>query len=59
MKIHIQGGTLIDPAAGTETQADVFIEAGKIVAIGDAPTDFHAARVIDAKAWPSRRVLST
>lgn len=49
MKIHIQGGTLIDPAAGTETFTDVFIAAGKIVGIGDAPADFHAARVIDAK----------
>jgi dihydroorotase len=49
MKIHIQGGTLIDPSAGTETQADVFIAAGKIVAIGDAPADFDADRVIDAK----------
>ena len=49
MKIHIQGGTLIDPSAGTETKADVFIAAGKIVAIGDAPADFDAARVIDAK----------
>ncbi|WP_165092439.1 dihydroorotase [Caballeronia sp. SBC2] len=49
MKIHIQGGTLIDPAAGTETRADVFIAEGKIVAIGDVPADFQAARVIDAK----------
>jgi len=49
MKIHIRGGTLIDPAAGTETLTDVFIAAGKIVGIGDAPADFHAARVIDAK----------
>jgi dihydroorotase len=49
MKIHIKGGTLIDPAAGTETLADVFIAAGKIVSIGDAPADFQAARVIDAK----------
>src|SRR5471030_945065 len=49
MKIHIQGGTLINPAAGTETLADVFIAAGKIVAIGDAPADFNASRVIDAK----------
>ncbi len=32
MKIHIQGGTLIDPAAGTEQQQDIFIAAGKIVA---------------------------
>lgn len=49
MKIHIQGGTLIDPASGTEQQADVFIAAGKIVSIGAAPADFHAARTIDAQ----------
>ncbi|MFP3644438.1 dihydroorotase [Paraburkholderia sp. SIMBA_054] len=49
MKIHIQGGTLIDPAAGTERQQDVFIAAGKIAAVGSAPADFNAARTIDAK----------
>src|ERR1700730_10483698 len=49
MKIHIKGGTLIDPAAGTETLTDVFIASGKIVSIGDAPADFDGARVIDAK----------
>jgi dihydroorotase len=49
MKIHIQGGTLIDPAAGTETLTDVFIDEGKIVGIGRAPADFQAARTFDAK----------
>ncbi|TXC88832.1 dihydroorotase [Paraburkholderia azotifigens] len=49
MKIHIEGGTLIDPVAGTEQQQDVFIAAGKIVALGNAPADFNAARTIDAK----------
>ncbi|WP_042301590.1 dihydroorotase [Paraburkholderia kururiensis] len=49
MKIHIQGGTVIDPAAGTEQQQDVFIAAGKIVALGNAPADFHAAKTIDAR----------
>ncbi|KQR85468.1 dihydroorotase [Burkholderia sp. Leaf177] len=49
MKIHIQGGTLIDPAAGTETLADVFIDEGKIVGIGNAPAGFQAARTFDAK----------
>ncbi|MGF6599974.1 dihydroorotase [Paraburkholderia sp. GAS448] len=49
MKIHIQGGTLIDPVAGTEQQQDVFIAAGKIVALGHAPADFQAAKTIDAK----------
>jgi dihydroorotase len=49
MKIHIQGGTLIDPVAGTETLADVFIDEAKIVGIGDAPAGFQAARTFDAK----------
>lgn len=47
MKIHIKGGTLIDPAAGTR-QADVFVAAGKVAAIGAAPADFNAAKTIDA-----------
>ncbi|MFC0400814.1 dihydroorotase [Paraburkholderia rhizosphaerae] len=49
MKIHIEGGTLIDPAAGTEQQQDIFIAAGKIVALGRAPAEFHAAKTIDAR----------
>lgn len=49
MKIHIEGGTLIDPAAGTEQRADVFIAAGRIAAIGAAPADFQAAKKIDAR----------
>jgi dihydroorotase len=48
MKIHIQGGTLIDPAAGIEQLADVFVAAGKVVAIGAAPAGFVAAKTIDA-----------
>ncbi|MDR5757967.1 dihydroorotase [Caballeronia sp. LZ035] len=48
MKIQIQGGTIIDPAAGTETRQDVFIAAGRIVGVGAAPADFSAAKVIDA-----------
>ncbi|WP_296657635.1 dihydroorotase [Paraburkholderia sp.] len=49
MKIHIQGGTLIDPAAGTETKQDVYIAHGKIVALGAAPEGFEADRTLDAK----------
>ena len=48
MKIHIAGGTLIDPAAGTEQKADVFIDAGTIAAIGAAPSAFTADKTIDA-----------
>lgn len=49
MKIHIEGGTLIDPVAGSEARADVFIDEGKIAAIGTAPAGFDAAKRVDAK----------
>jgi len=48
MKIHIKNGRLIDPASATDAQQDVYIAAGKIVAIGRAPEGFSANRIIDA-----------
>ncbi|MBD3609981.1 MAG: dihydroorotase [Gammaproteobacteria bacterium] len=48
MKLHIQGGRLIDPANDTDTQTDLFISDGKIAAIGQAPAGFQADQVIDA-----------
>src|ERR1700710_172512 len=48
MKIHIKGGRVIDPVAGTEQQADVYIAAGRICGIGVAPADFQGAKTIDA-----------
>jgi dihydroorotase len=48
MKIHIKGGRLIDPTSGVDAKKDVYIAAGKIVAIGDAPNGYTANRVIDA-----------
>src|SRR5574341_441062 len=48
MKIHIKGGRLIDPKSGVDAKKDVYIAAGKIVAIGDPPNGFTANRVIDA-----------
>lgn len=48
MKILIRNGHLIDPANGIDQPADVFIAAGKIVAIGNAPDGFHANKTIDA-----------
>ena len=48
MKIHIKGGRLIDPKSGVDAKKDVYVAAGKIVAIGDAPAGFSANRVIDA-----------
>ncbi|MFM0324058.1 dihydroorotase [Caballeronia glebae] len=51
MKIQIQNGTIIDPAAGTEERKDVFIAAGRIVGLGEAPADFNAAKIIDASGF--------
>src|SRR6187431_285802 len=48
MKIHIKHGRLIDPASGTDAKQDVFIAAGKIVALGSAPAGYTANRTIDA-----------
>ncbi|MBM4226838.1 MAG: dihydroorotase [Gammaproteobacteria bacterium] len=47
MSIRLKGGLALDPAAGTQTRADVFIEHGKIVAVGRAPSGFKARREID------------
>jgi dihydroorotase len=49
MKIHIKNGRVIDPASGLDAVQDVCIAAGKIVALGAAPVDFHANAEIDAK----------
>jgi len=48
MKIHIKNGHLIDPANGIDAPQDVFIAAGKIAGIGQAPEGFVASKVIDA-----------
>ena len=49
MKIQISNGRVIDPANQIDAQQDVFIEGGKIVALGSAPGGFVAEKVIDAK----------
>ena len=48
MKIHIKNGRLIDPKNNIDSVTDLFIAAGKIVAVGKEPESFHANRVIDA-----------
>ncbi len=48
MKIHIRNGRIIDAKQGIDAIQDIFIAKGKIVAIGRAPDDFQASRVIDA-----------
>ena len=48
MKIHIKNGRLVDPASSTDAKQDVFIAAGKIVALGTAPSGYTANRTLDA-----------
>lgn len=48
MKIHIRNGRVVDPMSARDEVADVFVTASKIVAIGQAPSGFHANRTIDA-----------
>jgi dihydroorotase len=48
MNIHIKNGRVIDPANKIDALQDVFIVDDKIVAVGAAPAEFKAERVIDA-----------
>jgi dihydroorotase len=48
MKIQIKNGRLIDPSNGIDAKKDLFIAAGKIVAVGSAPEGFTPNQVIDA-----------
>jgi dihydroorotase len=47
MKIHIKGGRFIDPQNNIDAKRDVYIAAGKIVAIGAVPGGFSADRTLD------------
>ncbi len=48
MRLAITGGLLVDPSAGTEARADLFLAEGRIVATGAAPAGFRADRTLDA-----------
>jgi len=48
LKIQIKNGRVIDPKNNIDSKLDVFIAAGKIVAIGHSPEGFVANQVIDA-----------
>jgi len=48
MTIEIQGGRLVDPANGVDRVTSLYIAAGRIASVGDAPAGWHAKRVIDA-----------
>jgi len=45
----IRGGRLIDPANQLDANADLYIQDGRIAAIGDAPSGFEASDTIDAQ----------
>jgi dihydroorotase len=49
MKIQIKNGRFIDPKNKIDAQQDVYIERGKISAIGQPPAGFVADTTIDAK----------
>ncbi len=48
MNLHIKNGRVIDPASSLDAVKDLFIDAGKVVGIGDAPAAFVATQTIDA-----------
>jgi len=49
MKIEIRNGRVVDPKNGVDRVTALFIAAGKVAAIGDAPAGWTANRTIDAK----------
>jgi len=50
MRIAIEGGRLIDPAARLDRMGGVYVADGRIVGVGEAPTGFAADRRVDARA---------
>jgi len=49
MKIQIKNGRVIDPKNNIDSKLDVYIAAGKIVAVGNSPEGFIANQIIDAE----------
>ena len=49
MRIRIQGGRVVDPANRIDAITDVFIEDGRVAAVGRAPRGYKPGRIIDAK----------
>lgn len=48
MKICIKNGHLIDPKNNIDAKQDLYIDAGQIASIGEAPKSFTANETIDA-----------
>ncbi|MCG6966322.1 MAG: dihydroorotase [Chromatiaceae bacterium] len=49
MSISIINGRLIDPAHGIDDRLDLHIDGEVVVAVGDAPAEFAADEIIDAR----------
>ncbi|MEO8345125.1 MAG: dihydroorotase [Betaproteobacteria bacterium] len=49
MRLEIINGRLVDPANSVDGVASLYIEDGKVAAIGKSPNGWTAERVIDAK----------
>ena len=47
-RIRISGGRVIDPASGVDSIQDMYVAAGRIVSMGQAPDGFTSDREIDA-----------
>lgn len=48
-KLSIRNGRLIDPASGTDEEADLHLGEGRILAVGAAPAGFQPDRTLDAR----------
>ena len=48
MKIEIRNGRVIDPKHAVDRTASLYVAAGKVAAIGDAPAGWSANRTLDA-----------
>ena len=44
----VKNGLVINPQKATQETADLYLDDGKIVGIGEAPRDFAAETTIDA-----------
>jgi len=48
MKIEIKNGRLIDPKHGIDRKASLFVGAGKVAGVDEAPPGWRTARIVDA-----------
>lgn len=48
-KLSIRNGRLIDPASGTDQEADLHLAEGRVLAVGAAPAGFQPDRTLDAR----------